>query len=374
MHRAILVAPVALLLASGCAKPAAMAHPPPTVAVVTVAPEAIPLSRTYIGRTTARTSVEIRARVQGTLLERPFQEGSTVKAGDVLFRIDPRQYQAAVTSARAALAQARARLALARSDLARIEPLAAVGQASQEQLDARRTDVVAAEAQVEAAEASVATAELDLGYTTIAAPFAGKAGKAARDPGALIGPSDGALTAIDEVDPIAIEFSISERELVGHRARIAAGGPAPREAGRGSARATLVDGSPYPHAGSIDFADVRIRPETGTALMRAVFPNPDGILVPGQFVRISISGAIRPDAILMPQAAVLHSPLGATVYVIGADAQADLRVVRLGDWVGDRWLVEDGLKPGERVAVSGLVRIRPGAPVTIAADPAPARP
>lgn len=358
---------VVILLCTGCGKPAVSALPPPPgVNVITIVAELVPLSRTFIGRTTARTSVEIRARVQGTVLERPFREGSTVKAGDILFRIDPRELQAAASSARAALAQARARLSLAANDLKRIEPLAAGGQASQEMLEARRTDVAAAQAQVEVAEANLATAELNLGYATITAPFAGKAGKAARDPGALVGPSDGALTVVDEVDPIAIEFSISERDVLYYRTNIAAGHLVLQDANaQGTAHVTLVDGSAYPHAGAIDFTDVRIRPETSTALMRASIPNPAGALVPGQFVRITMTGVERPGSILVPQAAVLHSPLGATVYVIGQDGTAELRRVRLGSWHGERWLIEDGLKPGERVAVSGLIKIRPGARVTV---------
>jgi membrane fusion protein, multidrug efflux system len=365
----IAIAAVAILACAGCAKPLAHAMPPPTVAVVTVAAESVPLSRTFIGRTTARTSVDIRARVQGTLLERPFQEGSTVSAGAVLFRIDPREYQALVSSARAALAQARARLAQAVSDLKRIEPLAAVGQASQEMLETRRTDVAAAQAQVEVGEANLTTAELNLGYTTITAPFAGKAGQAARDPGALVGPADGALTVIDQVDPIAIEFSISERDVLGYRKRVAAGDVVVADASaHGMAHLTLVDGSDYPHGGIIDFTDVRIRPETGTAMMRATFPNPAGTLVPGQFVRITLTGMEQPDAILVPQSAVLHGPLGATVYVIGQDGVAEMRQVKLGSWVGGRWLITDGLRPGDRVAVSGLMKIRPGAPVAVQSE------
>ncbi len=373
----------ALLLACGlaasCGKPpAAPAAAPPTVTVLTVVPEDLPEESTFVGRTVANRTVELRARVTGTLRERPYAEGALVKAGDVLFRLDPREFDAAVQGAEAQKAQAEAQLAKARADFGRIEPLAKAGAAPQTELDAVRAAQLSAIAAVTGAEAALARARLDQEYATITAPFAGLVGKAQVDPGALVSPSSGVLAVLDQVDPVAIEFTVSERELIRWREDLAAGRLKAPTVDHLTLRAQLVSGETYPETGQISFRDVRISPETGTALIRALFPNPTGVLRAGQFVRVQITGATRVGALLVPQGAVLQSPTGASLLVVKPDGLVEARPVTLGAWRGDRWVVTAGLSGGETVIADGVQKARPGAPVTVvptttaAPGPAPA--
>jgi membrane fusion protein, multidrug efflux system len=372
MHRICLPLATALVLLAGCGdKPLVPAPQPPEVTIQVITPEALPLPKTFVGKSVANRTVEIRARVSGTLLERPFTSGGLVKEGDVLFRIDPREFQASLDVTKARLAQAEAQLAKADREVKRIEPLAAQGAASQFDLDARKTELLQAQADVALQEANVRTAELNLSYATITAPFAGKISKASRDPGALIGPSDGVLTTLDVVDPITVEFTISEREILAYRKQLADGVITAPKLTYFEAGATLITGEPYPQTGKISFADVRIRPETGTATLQAEFPNPDGKLVPGQFIRVTLQGVVRPAAILVPQGAVQQSPTGAAVFVLDAEGKAEARPVQLGLWFADRWLIEDGLKTGDRVIVDGVQKVRPGKPVTVIPAAAP---
>ena len=378
------IAFAAVLALAGCGKPAAAAPgtpPPAEIEVATVATEAVPFLRTYVGRTTTRRSVELRVRVTGTLAERPFSEGGMVKQGDVLFRLDPREFTIAVVAAEARLAQTAANLQLARQDLARITPLAQSGAAAAKDLDTATSTVAQADADAKAADAALQNAKLQLTYATVTAPFDGRVGFAARDVGAIIGPSDGALAVLDGIDPLLVEFTISERELAEIRQMTDTGQLTGGDPARLVARAVLVDGSTYPEPGRIDYTDVRVRPDTGMSTMRAEFPNPKGRLLPGQFVRVRIEGLSRPAAITVPQPAVLQSPLGPQVYVVGDDDTVALRPVQAGSWTADgRWIIEGGLKAGERVVVASVLKVRPGQhirPVTAAlaaADPAAAAP
>jgi len=330
------------------------------VQVLTLAAEDVPLAPTYVGRTTPDRSVELRARVTGILLDRPYKEGVMVKEGDLLFQIDPREFQAAVDSAKAKVAQAEAQVAKTAADLKRTEPLAKAGAASQADLDAAIASSLAANADRDAARAALVKAELDLSFTVIKAPFAGLVSKSIADPGTLISPSLGVLATIDRVDPISIEFTVSEAELVRWRAEIAAGkmrSPGPDHL---LLKARLVDGSELPETGRLSFRDVRIKPETGTALINATFANPDGRLRAGQFIRVTVTGATGIGYVLVPQAAVLQSPAGASVYVLGKDGKAEARRVTMGSWFGDRWEVRDGLKPGDQLIVDGIQKVRPG--------------
>lgn len=356
-------------------KPAAVA--PPTIEAVaeTVTVQPIPVNFTLVGRCEPQKSVAVRARVTGTLVERPFVEGTLVKEGDVLFKIDQTEFAADLETARARLAQAEARQAQARLDLERLEPLAKAGAAPRKELDDAKTALITAEADVRYAKATVVNAELQLSYTTITAPFRGLVGRAQRDPGAIIGPSDGSLVTIDQVDPIAVSFAISEREFLSLRKDIDAGIITTPGRDHLVIHLQLLDGTRLEEQGRIDFGDVRISPETGSAQLRAQFPNAGGKLFPGQFTRVFVQGMSRPKAILVPQSAILQSPTGAAVYVIAKDGTAEARPVQASAWVEDRWLILDGLSEGERIVVDGLQGVVAGKPVKLAAEGAkPAAP
>jgi len=355
---------LAVLALAACGKPPAPpVAGPPEVGVITIAAEDIPAEFSYVGRTVPNNSVQLRARVTGILLERPYQEGQLVKKDDILFRIDPAEFQAALDSAKARVAQAEAQVAKTAAELKRTEPLAKAGAASQSDLDSAIAASLAANADRDAAKADLVRAKLDLAYSTITAPFAGIAGRASVDPGALVSPSSDTLAVLDEVDPIAIDFTISESELLGLRADLTAGRLKAPELEKLPLKAQLVDGSVLPQDGHLAFRDVRIKPETGTALIRARFPNPDGKLRAGQFIRLTLTGATRIGALLVPQTAVLQSPTGATVYVVDKEGKAEVRKIALGAWREDRWVISDGLKAGDIVVVDGVQRVRGGQPV-----------
>ena len=355
---------LAILALAACGKPPAPpVAGPPEVQVLTLAAEDVPLTPTYVGRTAPDRSVELRARVTGILLDRPYKEGVPVKEGDLLFSIDPREFQAAVDSAKAKLAQAAAQVAKTAADLKRTEPLTKAGAASQADLDAAIAASLGATADRDAASAALVKAELDLSFTVIRAPFAGLVSKSIADPGTLISPSLGVLATIDRVDPISVEFTVSEAELVFWRTEITAGrmrAPGPDHL---LLKARLVDGSELTEPGRISFRDVRIRPETGTALINASFPNREGRLRAGQFIRVTVTGATGVGYILVPQAAVLQSPAGASVFVLGADGAVEARRITTGAWHGDRWEVRSGLKAGEQIIIDGVQKVRPGKPV-----------
>lgn len=359
-----------------CGKKPTTAAPPTIEAVAeTVTVQSIPVDFTLVGRCEPQQTVEIRARITGTLIERPFVEGTLVKEGDVLFRIDQTEFAADLETARARLAQAEARQAQAQLDLERLEPLAKAGAAPRKELDDAKTALINAEADVRYAQATVVNAQLQLSYTTITAPFAGLVGRAKRDPGAIVSPADGSLVTLDKVDPIAVNFAISEREFLALRRDVDAGVIIMPKRDELSVHLQLLDGTKLEEEGRIDFRDVRIRPETGSAQLRAHFPNQGGKLFPGQFTRVFVQGMSRPKAILVPQSAILQSPTGAAVYVIAEDGTAEARPVQASAWVEDRWLILDGLSEGERIVVDGLQGVVVGKPVTLAAEGAkPAAP
>ena len=346
--------------------------PPPEVMAVTVAPKAIPVAFEYVGQTTGSREVEVRARVTGILLKRNFEEGGPVKKGQSLFSIDPAPFEALVTRAQADVAAAEARLDQAKRNAARFKPLYAEKAVSQKDYD----DAVSAEAigtaDVKAARARLAEARLNLGYTKVEAPVSGVAGRANRSEGSLVSGPDVLLTTVVQLDPIWVNFGIPDNDSGRLQKEIQAGRLAVPKDGQFEVALVLADGTPYARTGKLNFSDVRISAATGTRETRAELPNPDGQLRPGQFVRVVLRGASHPNAVTVPQRAVLEGPQGKFVYVVNEKSAAEPRPVQAGEWSsGGDWIITSGLKEGDRVIVDGVMKLGPGAPVRIA-EPKPA--
>ncbi|MEZ5577085.1 MAG: efflux RND transporter periplasmic adaptor subunit [Candidatus Competibacteraceae bacterium] len=356
-------------------QPAATTRPPTPVSVVEVKPENTPATFEFTGKTASSRQVEINARVEGYLDKIAYEEGSLVKTGQLLFQLDPKPFQAALDNAKAVLAQQEALLTRARQTLARVRPLAKQNAVSQQDLDNATAGVLTSEAQVQAAKAQVETARLNLGYTTIKSPLNGLSSSANFREGALITPAgkNAQLTTIVQIDPRWVNFGLGENEVLKIRAQQAAGQLNRPGLNKIQVELILADGSAYPQKGQITFVDPVINAETGTYNIRAVVPNPNNQLSPGQFVRVQLKGAVRPNAIMVPQVAVMQGPNGKFVFVVGPDDTAQPKPIQVGDWYGDQWIVNSGLEPGDRVVVDGAVRLQPGAPVQIrpAAAPAP---
>jgi membrane fusion protein, multidrug efflux system len=394
-----LTAGVSLTIAmTGCDRgggSAATAPPPPEVNVITVATETVPIVYEFIGQTAASNTVEIRARIQGVMTKRLFSEGEKVGEGQELFRIDDRQFRADLDIAKAQLDQAKAQRDRASRQVDRLKELVAQNAASVKELDDWQTQLAESMASVNLREAEVAKAQLELSYTSIDSPINGMIGRSMRDEGSLVDPGANSLLAeVVQTEPIYVEFSISEREWLRWRAAVDAGAivlsdwkdAADRSKVKARAEAVMLDGTSYEKYGSLDFVDVRVSPETGTALARATFENtPDRFnpkqfaLKPGQFVKIRMLGWEKPDTIVVPQRAVIQTPTGQFVYVVGPGDAAEFRPVTLSSWHLEGWLVDKGLKPGERVIVDGLMKVQPGmtvrpTPVAIKAGETPAPP
>ena len=341
--------------------PAGAAAPPPEVTVVDVAPRTVDVPHELTARIEGSREVEVRARVSGILLRREYDEGRPVRKGETLFVIDPAPYRAEVQAAQAVLAEAEARRSRAERATSRKSFDDAVSEAEQ------------ARAGVLQAQARLDRSELDLSYTRVTAPVSGLSSRAVYSEGSLVEPGDDSLlTRISQVQPIWVRFSMPDATLLALRRGIADGtieAPAPSEL---EIELVLADGSVHPERGRVNFSDSMIDTATGSVDLRAELANAEGRLLPGQFVRARLLGVSRPRAILVPQRAVLQGQHGKFVYVVAADGKAEMRPVEVGDWIGDQWVVESGLAAGDRVVVDGTVKVRPGAPVRIAAPPAPA--
>ena len=346
--------------------------PPAQVSAMTVTPQALPVAYEYVGQTAGSREVEVRARVTGILMSRNFEEGARVRKGQSLFTIDRAPYEAALARAQADVAAAEARQEQAARNAARLKPLYAEKAVSQKDYD----DAVSAEqigaADVKAARARLAEVRLNLGYTKVESPVSGVTTRALRSEGSLVSGPDVLLTTVVQVDPMWVNFGIPDHE----QARI----QKDAEAGRlklpkeFEVELRLADGSIHPVKGKVNFSDVRISPATGTSEARAELPNPDGALRPGQFVRVILRGAVRPEAMLVPQRAVLEGPQGKFVYVVNEKSQAEPRPIQVGEWSGENWIITSGLKGGERVITDGLMKLGPGAPVQIAQAKPQAKP
>jgi membrane fusion protein (multidrug efflux system) len=334
------------------------------VAVMTVTARDTPVTTEFVGQTQSSRQVEIRARVDGFLDKRLYTEGGMVKAGEVMFRMDPKPFQAQLNAAQGALAAQRARLQVATDNLARVKPLTAQNALSEKDLDDAIGQEQAAAAAVETAKAQVEQAKLNLGYTVISSPLTGLSSYARVQEGAYVNALNSLLTYVAQTDPIWVNFSISENEVLRIRG----------ETERGFYRAAtdgyevevvLADGSVFPKRGRITFANADYNPQTGTFLLRATLPNPDGMLRPGQFVRVVILGGVRPNAVLVPQQAVLQGAKGHFVWIVDAEGKARIRGVQAGPWLGDQWFIDSGLAPGETVVVDGVMRLSEGVAVRI---------
>jgi len=369
--RAALAAVALSTLISGCGKPAAQpaggGMPPPEVNAITVQPHDVPVTFEYVGQTAGVREVEVRARVTGILERWNYREGAAVRAGDSLFTIDQAPFRAAVARAEAQLASAEARRAQAQRTMERLKPLWEAKATSQKIYDDAVSAEQIAQADVKAAVAAVTEARLDLGYTRVVAPISGISSRALQSEGTLVQAQQTLLTSISQVDPIHVIFGISESEHLKLAKEAAEGRLVLPKDSRFDVAVKLADGSVSTAAGKLDFSDVRVNPQTGTSEARAVLPNPSQKLRPGQFVRVMLTGAAYPRAISVPQRAVLEGPKGKLVMTVNAQSMAEPRPVEVGEWSGADWIIASGLQPGDRVIVDGIMHVRPGAPVTIAA-------
>ncbi|MCB9898021.1 MAG: efflux RND transporter periplasmic adaptor subunit [Planctomycetes bacterium] len=355
--------------AAACSKApastAAAGRPSVTVAPVVEVPIADTLE--LVGRTEAVQRVEVRARVQGVLEEKAFEDGQYVEQDDLLFRIERATYEVALAAAEATRSRAEARFAQAESYRKRLESVKAGGVAPSD-LEAAVHDAALARADLDAAAASVAAAELDLGYTEVRAPISGRVGRTQLTVGNLVGPDTGPLLTINQLDPIYVTYAASETEYVTRmRARLAAGRPVPGAKGQDVRSASefvphikLADGRAYDHPGRVVFFDNGVDSSTGTIILRAEFPNPDSLLLPGQYVSVEVVRSEPTLTRLVPQAAVMQDQQGRSVLVVDGEGKVESRRVTLGDVHGPDWVVQDGLEPGETVIVSGLEKVRPG--------------
>lgn len=337
--------------------------PPPEVAVVTVQPQTISLVTELPGRLEASRVAQVRARVTGILQERVFQEGSDVKAGQTLYRIDSAPYRAALQSARAQQAQAEAQLANANALATRYKPLVAAKAVSQQDFDAAVTAVRAAQAQVEAGKAAVLTAQINLGYATVTAPIAGRIGRSLVTEGALVSQQEGTqLATIQQIDPLYVNVSQSASAVLQLREALRAG-QLERATGEEAARIEirLEDGKPYGHPGRLLFTDLTVDPGTGQVGLRAEVPNPDGLLLPGMYVRARLQQAQMAGVMLVPQQAVTRGSQGDSVTLVAADGSISQRLITVQGVQDRQWIVTGGLKPGEQVLVEGQMKLRMGA-------------
>ena len=357
------------LLGAGCKQDAGQhakgGMPPSQVTVVTAEAKEVPVAYEYTAQTAGYREVEVRARVTGILLKRHYKEGGAVRKGETMFTIDPAQFQVAVARAEADLGVANARLEQARRDVTRLKPVLEAKAVSQKELDDAMSGARVAEAETKSLQARLNEAKLNLGYTRVDAPISGIASRAAISEGTLVSGPNVLMTTVTQTDPMYVIFGIPDREHLAIRRRVEEGRLKLPAGNRFRTTLKLADGTSYKHTGTLDFTDVRINPQTGTTEARAEFTNRESALRAGEFVRISLQGAVRPGAVVIPQRAVLEGPKGKFVYVVNAESKVEQRPVEVGEWAGDGWVIESGIQPGEKVVLDGVMKIGPGAPVQV---------
>ncbi|MBE0504302.1 MAG: efflux RND transporter periplasmic adaptor subunit [Desulfuromonadales bacterium] len=364
------------LLLGGCDKKKATPPPagPPEVAVLTVQPQMVTLTTELSGRTAPWQVAEVRPQVAGIIQKRLFTEGAEVKAGQVLFQIDPASYQATLASAQAILARAEANLLPAQLRAGRYQELLESKAISQQDHDDAQAAVKQAEADVAAARAAVENARINVRYTSIAAPISGRIGRSSVTAGALVTANQtAALATIQQLDPIFVDVTRSSSEILQLKRQLAAKTLQTDAAGAARVKLVLEDGTPYPLTGTLKFSEVSVDPGTGSVTLRTLFPNPEQLLLPGMFVRAVLEEGNNAAALLVPQRGVTRSPVGKPmVFVVGAEEKVEARTIKVLRTVGDDWLVEEGLSSGDRVILEGIQRARPGTVVKAVPFGAPA--
>ncbi len=350
---------------TACSETETPSPPTPVVEVVEIGSRSVPVMFSRVAQTESSREVEVVARVSGFLEKIVYVEGTPVNEGDVMFLMDRKPFEARLNAAKGELEASKARLWTANANLNRTKPLAEADALSQSDLDQATGEQQAAEAAVYAATASVTQAQLDLSYTTIRAPVSGVTGQSKQREGAYLNAfSDSAdLTYVAKIDPIWVNFSVSQNELERNQELVAQGKLIVPAEGKYQLQIELSTGDIYPYTGTLDFADPSFNQDTGTFSVRGVVANPDGVLRPGMFVTANLLGATRPDAVVVPREAVRQTSNGQVVWLVSKDNKAEQRPVITGEWVEDGWVIEEGLSGGETVIVGGGMRLRPGTEV-----------
>ena len=362
--RRIALLSIALVVLGGCVQ--AKQPPPlptaPEVTVVTIHRQPVPVTTELPGRTSAYLVAQVRARVDGIVLRREFTEGADVKAGQRLYQIDPAPYRAALDSALAALQKAQANVAAMNAQAERYKILIGGNGVSRQEYDNAIAAQAQAAADVASSAAAVQTARINLGYTEVVSPITGRTGLSLVTQGAYVQASAATLlTTVQQIDPIYVD--LTQTSVAGLQLRRDVANGQLKENGPDQAKVTLTleDGTKYPAIGTLQFTDITVDPGTGSVTVRAVFPNPDHVLLPGMFVRASIEEGVNDNALLVPQQGVTHDPSGhATALVVGPDNKVELRIVQATRTLGDQWVVQGGLNEGERVIVAGVQKAQPG--------------
>ncbi|AKL13349.1 Multidrug efflux pump subunit AcrA precursor [Phytobacter ursingii] len=336
----------------------------PEVGVVTLKTEPLQITTELPGRTSAFRVAEVRPQVSGIILKRNFTEGSDIEAGVSLYQIDPATYQASYESAKGDLAKAQAAANIARMTASRYQKLLGTKYISQQDYDTAQADAQQADAAVVAAKAAVETARINLAYTKVTSPISGRIGKSSVTEGALVQTGQAtALATVQQLDPIYVDVTQSSNDYLRLKQELA-NGTLKQENGKAKVELVTNDGVKYPQTGTLEFSDVTVDQTTGSITLRAIFPNPDMTLLPGLFVRAKLEEGTNPNALLVPQQGVTRTPRGdATAMVVGEGDKVEIRKLTATQAIGDKWLVTDGLKAGDRVIVTGLQKVRPGAQV-----------
>ena len=363
--------PLSALLVTACGKEAPPPpRPAPQVSVITITPTTIAYTQTFVAQTESSQQVDIVARVSGFLDKIVYREGELVKAGQLLFQLDAKPFQAQLQAAQGELQAQEARLSTARANLGRIKPLAQQNALSQADLDRAQGEFDSAMAAVFSAQAKVDEARLNLGYTTIRSPVTGLTSRSLQRQGAFVNSmaESAQLTYVAAIDPVWVNFSVSQNQMAGSKTLVSSGQIVQPKDKNFEVELVMSDGSVYPAIGRINFADPSFSQDTGSFLVRAVIPNPKGDLRPGMFVTANVKGSLRPNAIVVPQLAVQQGPNGHLVYVIKPDGIAEVRPVVVGEYYGEKDIViVTGLQAGDKVVTDGVLKVVPGKPVQIVA-------
>jgi membrane fusion protein, multidrug efflux system len=369
LSQALLLAATAVL-ASACARHAPPPPPKPAVTVVDLRARPVSISTELPGRVSAYRIAEVRPQVNGVILKRLFTEGERVTEGQQLYQIDPAPYQAALASARATLEHARASVTVAKLTEERYRALAEAHAVSRQDYDNAVATLQQDEADVASGEAAVRTAEINLAYTRVYSPINGRTGRSSVTEGALVTANQTtSLVTVTQLDPVYVDVTQPSATIVRMKRELAAGQIRRLDGNEAPAKLLLEDGTPYGTPGKLEFSEVTVDQGTGSVTLRAIFPNPEDLLLPGMFVRATIEEGVREGAILAPQQGITHAPDGtATALVVGADDKVEKRSVELDRAIGDQWVVTNGLAAGDRLIVAGLQRVKPGMQVAVHAQ------